>query len=527
MKTGESSGESRLIPIAAIAALAAALGFVTIFSYQCGWQWIDSDHSSEMVLGKLLAEENAFVSSSWLYSTELRIVYQTVFTMPLFKLLGRHENWALIRALNILLNNIVLILSYVFLMKSMKIRAKWILISSLFLLMPLSVTYWNIVTFGGYYVFFIAQLFLCLGLFVAAARPDSGQKTRRNYFILFLMVSFALGAQTVRSLLAVHIPLLLACVCMGHGKKKFPLFPAGYGFAACCAGYGVNWLLHFGYSFKSFTNLRIDDLFTYFFPKLGRCLATVAAFFGVYARSPVFSVRGFFSIAAAALTFILLLLTFKLFRLRKSREYMFMPVFFAVSLLFNIFVFVIVNQPIIDRFFIPLLILYIPLAAILFAHAEKSCGSLKSRALVCGIALFVIGQGCLTFQSLASADANSGRKGYIHYLLDNKLDYGFATHWNANVTTELSNGRIELAGLDARIISGTNTNPFRMLDSLIPQKFFDPFYHRGESFLLLSREEWDTVRRRRSFSALAPDYEDKQFIIIRYPSAETIHREAL
>jgi len=63
------------------------LGFVSIFSYQHGAQWLNSDHSSEMVLGKLLADENTFVSRNWYYSTEIRLIYQTIFIMSLFKLI--------------------------------------------------------------------------------------------------------------------------------------------------------------------------------------------------------------------------------------------------------------------------------------------------------------------------------------------------------------------------------------------------------------------------------------------------------
>jgi hypothetical protein len=124
-------------------------------------------------------------------------------------------------------------------------------------------------------------------------------------------------------------------------------------------------------------------------------------------------------------------------------------------------------------------------------------------------------------------DLNTIRKPYIQYLLDNELNYGFATFWNANVTSELSNGRIEIAGLDPRIRSAADTTPFSFPGSLMPLRFFDAFYHEGESFLLLNREEWDFVRGRHNFSGVTPNFMDANFVILLYPSAEIIHRELI
>ena len=71
------------------------LVFNSVFIYRYGRQWLNSDTSSEMVLAKLLANENTLVSRNWYYSTEIRLVYQTIFTMLLFKLFGGAGNWAL------------------------------------------------------------------------------------------------------------------------------------------------------------------------------------------------------------------------------------------------------------------------------------------------------------------------------------------------------------------------------------------------------------------------------------------------
>jgi len=504
------------------------LVYVCVFSYQHGWQWLDSDNSSEMVLGKLLADENTFVSRNWHYSTEIILIYQTIFSMPLFKLIGHYENWALIRAFTIFLNNLVLILSYIFMAKQIKIQTKWICITSLFLFLPISTEYWGLVTFSGFYIFIFAQLFCCLGLFIRLAGSSTTKKVLVD-FILFTALSFVLGVQGIRYLLIVHIPLLITCVYFYSKmaqKKKFTLFLGCYGFVVCCAGFVINYLLHFWYSFHSFESMCLVDLYTEFFPKLGQSLASLAGFFGLSTGSSLLSARGIFSVIAIIGTFILFWAVIKSFR--QQTEYQFIPVFFIIFVIFNLFIFIVVDEKITSRYFVFFMVFYIPLIAILFEYAEKFYGTLKRTALVFGIVLFIFGKTYLNIQDMAGLNKNSVRTGYIQYLFDTKLDYGFASYWNANVTTELTNGKIELAGLKIDGSDPDKSVQFHISNWLIPVKFYNPSFHQGESFLLLTRAEWELAQRaERPFARLVPDYEDNDFIIIRYPSAEIIHREVL
>jgi len=524
----ENARNERLIITLTAVTGVLLLGFVCIFSYQHGTQWLNSDHSSEvMVLGKFLADENTFVSRNWHYSTEIHLIYQTLFTMPLFKLIGKYENWALIRSLTILLSNLVLIVSYLFMTKQMKIQTKWVCITSLFLIMPVSVVYWDTVTFGGFYIFFIAQLFYCLGFFIRLTDSGTTKRTLIDFF-MFTALSFVLGVQGIRALLCIHIPLLITCVYFYFKtaqKKNFPLFLGCYGFAMSCIGFAFNYLLHFWYSFHSFENMRLVDLYAELLQKLGQSFVCLAGFLGFSAGSLFLSAQGLFSVIAIIGTFSLFWTVIK--SLRQQAEYQFMPAFFIISTVFNVFVFIVVDQSVTSRYFILFMVLYIPLTAIFFEHIEKTCEHLKRIVIVSGIVLFICGQGYLYFQNMTRQDANSSRKGYIQYLLDNKLDYGFATYWNANVTTELTNGKIELAGLEP---NGLNpyTNQFRIFNWLIPVKFCNPSYHQGKAFLLLTRAEWELAQRTsRPFSQFVPDYEDNYFIIIRFPSAEIVHREIL
>jgi len=504
------------------------VGFVSLFSYRYGWQWLDSDASSEMVLGKLLAQENVFVSPNWNYSTEIRLIYQTIFTMPLFKIFGNTDNWALIRALVILCNSIVIILSYFFMMKQIKVQTKWIVITSLFLLVPISTEYWYIVIFGGYYAFFVIQLFCTIGLFIRIAGRADAEKAPIVEFILFTLLSLLLGMQGIRSLLSIYVPLLIMCVYLWlktPQKKNFPLFLGCCGFIMCGIGFAANNVLQLKYKFQSFDTMCLDDLWFKFFPKLGQSIVSLAGFFGLGTGKPLLSVYGMLSILVIIGTVILFWYVFISCIRIKTIEYQYMTVFFAVAVLSNIFIFIIAEGVITVRYFIPFMVLYIPLLAILFNYTNMY-SYLKRTAIICGIMLFIVGQSYIHFQSMTGLNSNTIRKGYIQYLLDNQLEYGFATFWNANVTTELSNGKIEMVGFHR---DGLDPDKQLYIYHWLNQvQLIDPSYHLGETFLLVSQSEWEQAQTTgRSFTQMQPDFIDDDFIVIRYPSVWIVYQEVL
>ena len=529
----ENPKNTLLIKISAAGICVLLQAFISIFSYKNGWKWLDSDQASEMVLGRLLANENTFVSRNWHYSTEIRLIYQTLFTMPLFKLLGRFENWALIRSISIFLNNLLLILSYQYMARQLKIPVKWIYITSIFLVIPLSwiegeqtrisAQYWDIVLYGGYYTFFIAQFFFCIGIFIKLKNHDGEIKTALPGFIIFTVLSLLLGMQSVRSLLNIHIPLLITCIYLymkNAQRKKSLLVLGSIGFIACCAGFFINYLLRFWYSFSTFEGVSISISSNELFSKLSQNLTALAQFFGFYTGGSLLSAQGLFSFFAIIFTCLIFAAVLKTFR-QPQTEHHFIPVFFAISVIFNIFTFILIGN-FTTRYFIPFMVFYVPFVAILLEHSEKRNNHLKRTAIFSGIILFIFSQGYFNYQKINECDFNTIRKGYIQYLLDNKLEYGFATFWNANVTTELTGGKIELAGLNP------DTSRFHIQVWLNPVKFYNPSYNKGESFLLLTRHEWELARKTgRAFTHLQPDYEDNDFIIIRYESTEIIHRDVL
>ncbi|MDR1895037.1 MAG: hypothetical protein LBQ61_10200, partial [Spirochaetales bacterium] len=197
----------------------------------------------------------------------------------------------------------------------------------------------------------------------------------------------------------------------------------------------------------------------------------------------------------------------------------FILLFFIVSSIFHIFLFQFLNSEMELRYFIPFLVLYIPVLAVLFNRITKKLSSINSMIFIAVITMMLTVQGALKFQEILRADNNSSRNEYITYLETHRLNYGFATFWNANVTAELSNGRIEIAGLAPDTIHVIH-------NWLAPSAYENPDYHKGETFLLLTKDEWETYSGE-SILQRPPDYRDDHFVVFRFPSTGIIFDELI
>jgi hypothetical protein len=501
--------------------IAGILAVSVYMAHVYGRQWIDSDMSSEMILGNLLAKENALVTSSWVYSTELRLVYQQLFYMPLFKLF---DNWRLVRTITTMLNSIVLLASYFFMMKQFSISKKTVLFTSLFLILPVSMNYWQITLFGGYYVFFIAMFFCYLGLF--AVLLNSGERKKTNVaFILFALLSFVLGAGGIRALMDIQVPIFITAlyVCFAGKNTRLnsrPFLLGAAGLVLCSAGYAVNFLLHFFYNFLSHHGAIIIDLNGIFSQQLGNIIYGFMVFLGFTPNAKFMSPLGILSFASIMVVFLMFYWAVKIvIRHRadcKAGINVSFVLFFIVSTIYHIALFQIVDDDATSHL-LPVRILYVPALAVIFESVKKNMPFKKARVFICGIAFVILASGLIRLCVLPGYDFNSRRKDSIAFLEENNLSFGFASFWNANVITELTNGRIEMLSLSPDSIHAVNS-------WLYITAYKDPGYRKGETFILLTKEEW---RQDEKLALRKPDYGDDNFVIFCYPSAVMVFDEIL
>ncbi len=77
------------------------------------------------------------------------------------------------------------------------------------------------------------------------------------------------------------------------------------------------------------------------------------------------------------------------------------------------------------------------------------------------------------------------KKGLIKFLEENELSYGYASYWNAGVSTIISNNKVFVAG-----ISLPDMKPNYLLSS---EKWYYPSTYQGETFILLEQAEKESI----------------------------------
>ena len=167
---------------------------------------LDSDMSSEMILGRLLARENAVLTPHWYYSTELRVLNTQIIYAFFFKLMN---NWHLVRmAATVCFWGIMLAVFY-FLCRQFRCTEYFLLLSIL-LISPFSQDYFNFVLMGGYYIPHIAIEFAALGLNEMYHESNGRKKWLSLAGSVILAVLAGMGGP--RMILELYFPLGLAAL---------------------------------------------------------------------------------------------------------------------------------------------------------------------------------------------------------------------------------------------------------------------------------------------------------------------------
>ena len=174
---------------AAIFLLCALMtGFYLIAGYGA---YLDSDMASELALASHLAKEGALISSTWAYSTEVRVLStQLVFT-PLMALFP--YDWRLVRTLGCLILQGILAASAYFCGRALGADKKFSLLFAGLSISACSVVYAQMVTIGAYYVPHAVLTNLCVGMTARLMRMEKGKK-RAALGALLLAMSAAITA---------------------------------------------------------------------------------------------------------------------------------------------------------------------------------------------------------------------------------------------------------------------------------------------------------------------------------------------
>ena len=190
----------------------------------------------------------------------------------------------------------------------------------------------------------------------------------------------------------------------------------------------------------------------------------------------------------------------------------FVILFLAVAMAVNVFVFVFTTSTMVPRYYITILIFVLPVLAIYFGGEEPLLDRTVAGLL---LALCLCMSTAKVTLSFLTVDKNADKREAAAYLEENGYDFGFATYWNANIVTELTDGKVEVGN----ILDPESLEYFKWSS---PVKYYEEAYHQGEVFLLLTAEEAQAYEEARALQNGEKVYEDGKYVIFVYENAHEL-----
>lgn len=449
---------------------------------------LSSDESSEIVLGNVLASENALLSKNWYYSTEISVLNTNVFYSFFFHLT---DNWHRVRMLSTVSMYLVLLASYYGLSRVFRFRRNFALTAAV-LFIPFSEVYYHIVLLGAYYFPVITASVLILMLSGICLKTD-GWKARGVLAFSFIF-SVLIGMGGARQLLVTYIPLLAAAVILlfvrkndGQMKKWF-LFALTV-FAGSVIGYGINaQILVRHFTFETWNDVTFTGLD---FSRLSEILNGFLYSFG-YVNGNVFSAAMLTNAVSVAWILLSVYAVWYAFRNREtvSGELLRLAGFTAAVYVIYILFYAFTSTLHHHRYNLPIIVLSLPLAALFLEQVnwKKAISSailviLVLATAVCGLLFYVSGW---------KEDRNEEMRKMADFLVSEGYYNGYSSFWRGHIITEFSNGQVDVW----IICDDSNDQAFLRVEDIdqtyhwLQKVSHDTTHPSGKVFLLFTEGEY-------------------------------------
>ena len=169
--------------------------------------WLDSDMAAEMIFSRILSEEHhIFSTTNWYYSTEFRVLYTQLIMGPLFRICS---NWHVIRTITNLVFYGLMLASYYYFMKPLKVSRGLTVLSSCLLLLPFSETMMTHMQMGNTYMSHVILVLWFFGMYLRLCSGEYHAKRKVSLWIFYVLLAIVCGMSGVRYLLALQCPLVL------------------------------------------------------------------------------------------------------------------------------------------------------------------------------------------------------------------------------------------------------------------------------------------------------------------------------
>lgn len=444
-----------------------------------------SDTTAEVILSKLLADENKLITKNWFYSTEIRIVYSQLIMMPLFKVFA---DFKLVKLLSIYIFYGLLIWAYWMLIKRFALQYKWSFLALALLLAPLSNEYLDMMFIGCFYT----SQTICTYLVLSYVLKE--KRTKKSWCLqsgCLCLVALLLGLSGLRYLASLYLPLLLATLFLltmeknQNIRQNMPrLLSLGSMTLMAAAGFLVNkFYLAKNYSFDTTSEVAFVPLSEV--PDRLICSIKLMLEFMGYREIQVVTPLG---IVNAIKCLFFLGFIFAILYLWKHRMELlnqverFFLYYFVFLFLINWYMLIFTNVLMQYRYWLVVYVIGVVLLAI-FLQRAKFDTPYQMPLVAAFFALVVLASlyGEL-WQDTKYNDCEK-RYDYMTFLEENDYDFGYATFWNASITEYLSNGKIHVGSF------GGDDEVEKPYEWLSPKAYYQKGFHTGKTFLLLARTE--------------------------------------
>lgn len=492
-----------------------------------GEGYIDSDMGGEMILADLLNQErDLLLSKNWGYSTEIRVFYlQLIYRITL--LIFPH-NWFAARMLGQAVWLLLLVLCMLYAGHTLGLRGCGVWAAAA-LICPFGSDHLLFSLLGGFYIPHMILMLLSFALAIQFMQ-SFGKKLSIRLALLFLLalVSFINGLGSLKGLMAVYMPMLMAALLalafsIHSGPGPVSVHSAEFRFligtvvsaASAAFGYLVNSVfLSAHYDFVNQNSLTWGKLdFNAFLD----CIAGFLSLLG-FPHGNVMSIYGilgaFFFVIVAAVLFSIAFLLGNYRSLSFSTQLLLVSFLCSVLVQASIFSF---TENILNGVVSYWWLTTIPMVFLLLQAAWQHFPfRFPAGKLLCAAAFML----CMIFVSIASTHAyfTSGSYRLVpemkpaeEWLLENGYREGYAVFWKANVLTEWSSGQ-----LDVRVVSGDT------LDVTEPHSWLEKHSHeqppKGKVFLLVTASELWGAHKESIRSDYNVYWDENDYLIMAFDS---------
>ena len=427
------------------ALLAGVFLILCFFLYRYTVYTLDSDASSELALARQLADEGAVLTKNWLYGSELRVFYSQLIFAPLFALF---DNWGTVRMIGTAVMLLGLLLGFSFFCREADCRHCFPL-GAVLMLLPLSRIYFDVLLKFTYYLPHVIMGFLIPAMVLRYTRKRAALAGRRCYAPLAagMLLSFAVGLNGMRMLLTVFFPLLLSALLLlwlngatPTSKRLFAGFAVVTVFAL--AGCAVNAL----FLSKVYTVLDVTgiDFKNFSLSGIEKVLGGLITAFGYRSGKTVFSAALPHGAQAGLLLVLSIYSSVCILRHRESYSVgqQFVACYYLTSLLALFLVYTLTSMVFTSRYMVQTAVL--GLLPILVCFLQKEIFGKAGRSVVLGVTCFALLCGALHYNDMRKEDKTRAQRECAQFLVDNGFTQGYASFWNGNVMTELSNGVLDI-----------------------------------------------------------------------------------